>query len=242
VYDEVDPERVVRATAALAVGERDPERSLCAASAALVGVTGAGIVLMSGGRGVLGSVCVSDAVIEAVEEVQYTVGEGPCIDACRTKEPVLVPDLEAADMVRWPGFRDGAVAAGMRAAFGFPLLVGGVCIGALNPFRDTSGPLTDEQYSDALAVARVASRIVMGWQAVAGSEALPWQLEQVPAHRAAVHQASGMVSLQAGVSLDDALVMLRAHAFAEDRTISAVAADVVGRELRFDEGSPQIQG
>ena len=233
MYDELDPDRVMRVVAALAVGERDPQRSLCAASADVVGVSGAGIVLVSAGR-MVGSVCASDRVVEAVEELQYTLGEGPCVDACRTRAPVLVPDLAAPEMVQWPVFRDGAVAAGARAAFGFPLLVGDSCIGALNLFRDSSGPLREEQYLDAIVVARVASRTVMGWQSIAGSDSLAWQLEQVPAHRSVVHQASGMVSVQAGVSVDDALVMLRANAFAAGRTISAVASDVVNRELSFD--------
>jgi hypothetical protein len=155
---------------------------------------------------------------------------------------VLVPDLSAPDVVSWPAFRDGAIAAGMQAAFGFPLRVGGACIGALNLFHATSGALTAEQYEEALVVAHVAGRIVMGWQAVVGGESVAWQLEQIPAHRAVVHQASGMVSLQAGVSVDDALVILQAHAFAQARTISDVAADVVGRVLRFDREFPQTQG
>jgi len=237
VYDGLDPERVSRVTAALAVGERDPQRSLCAASAEVVRVSGAGIVLVAGGR-MLGSVCVSSRVVEAVEELQYTLGEGPCVDAWRTREPVLASDLAATD-IRWPEFSAGAVKAGARAAFGFPLLIGGACIGALNLFRDRPGPLDEDQLEDALVVARVASRTVMGWQSVAGGERLAWQLEQVPAHRAVVHQASGMVSVQAGVPVDDALVILRAHAFAGGRTISSVASDVVGRSLVFDGVAPE---
>ncbi len=239
MHDDLDPERVSQVVAALAVGERDPQRSLCAASAEVVGVSGAGIVLVSAGR-MLGSVCVSNTVVEAVEELQYTLGEGPCIDAYRTRKPVLEPDLAAPESVRWPGFREGAVAAGARAAFGFPLLIGDSCIGALNLFRDSAGPLRDEQYLDALVVARVASRTVLGWQSIAGSS-LAWQLEQVPAHRAVVHQASGMISVQAGVPVDDALVMLRAHAFAAGRTMSEVASDVVKRELVFDGAGPEHQ-
>ena len=94
--------------------------------------------------------------------------------------------------------------------------------------------LGDEQFEDALAVAHVASRTVLGWQSVAGPGSLAWQLEHVPVHRAAVHQASGMVSVQAEVSIADGLVMLRAYAFAEDRPISEVAADVVKGAIRLD--------
>ena len=143
----IDPERVARAVAALSVGERDPRLSLCAASAGLIDVMGAGVVLLSD-RQSLGNVCVSDPMTQVVEELQYTLGEGPCIDAFNTKAPVLAADL-AEDDGRWNEFRRGALAAGIRAAFGFPLLVGNSCIGALNLFHDRAGPLTDGQYADA---------------------------------------------------------------------------------------------
>ncbi|MFD0630267.1 ANTAR domain-containing protein [Catenulispora yoronensis] len=54
-------------------------------------------------------------------------------------------------------------------------------------------------------------------------------------YRAEVHQATGMISVQLGVSLAEALVRLRAHAWAADRLLADVAADVVARRLRFDE-------
>ncbi|MDQ1511104.1 MAG: hypothetical protein QOG50_2948 [Actinomycetota bacterium] len=230
---EVDPERVVRMTVALAGAETDPQHALCVASAAAIGVAGAGVILMSGGRA-LGNVCVSDSMTAAAEEVQYTLGEGPCVDAFQTKAPVLAPDLAHSDGDRWPAFRIGAETAGVRAVFGFPLLIESVCFGALNLYHDHPGPLSDEQFADALAVAHVASRIVLGWQSVAGPGSLAWQLEHVPMHRAIVHQATGMVSVQAAVSIPDAVVMLRAYAFAEDRPISDVAAAVVGGDLRLD--------
>jgi len=90
--------------------------------------------------------------------------------------------------------------------------------------------------ADALVVAHVAGRTVLSWQSVAGEGSLAWQLEHVPAHRAAVHHATGMLSVQMAVSVDDAVIMLRAHAFAEGRPISAVADDVVAGTLRFDDG------
>ena len=230
---EDEAERRARVGRAFASSRDDPHGSLCSAAAGLVGVSGAGVVLMSGGR-TLGNVCVSDAVAEAVEDVQFTLGEGPCVDACRAKAPVLVPDLAAENIVRWPGFRAAARAQGIRAAFGFPLLIEAVCIGALNLYNQRPGDLTREQIADAVVAAQVAGRIVLGWQSVAGPGSLAWQLEQVPVHRAVVHQAAGMVSVQAGVSVDDALVCIRAYAFAEDRRITTVAEDVVAGQLRFD--------
>ena len=229
----VDPARVVRMTVALAGAETDPQHELCVASASAIGVAGAGVILMSGGRA-LGNVCVSNSMTGIVEEVQYTLGEGPCVDAFRTKAPVLAPDLAHSDGNRWPAFRVGAESAGVRAVFGFPLLIESVCFGALNLYHDQAGALTDNQFANALAVAHVASRTVLGWQSVAGPGSLAWQLEHVPTHRAVVHQAAGMVSVQAAVAIPDAVVMLRAYAFAEDRPISEVATDIVSGALRLD--------
>ncbi|MGK2956966.1 MAG: GAF and ANTAR domain-containing protein [Acidimicrobiales bacterium] len=228
---DMDLDRMVRVIDALAVGERDPRLSLCSASAGVVGVRGAGLVLVSGGRN-LGNACVSDAVIETVENVQYTLGEGPCIDAFATRTPVLVADLADSDG-RWLGFREGALVAGMRAAFGFPLMIGTSCIGALNLFHDQPGALSDVQYADAVAVAHVASRTLLGWQSAAEPGLLAWQLERAQAHRAVVHQATGMISIQSGLPVGDAIVLLRAHAFAEGRPVSEIAAEVVGRRLRL---------
>jgi len=228
-----DSQRVARVAAVLANGERNPSVSLCVASAAVVRVRGAGVALMAADH-VLGMVCVSDSVTGALEEVQYSLGEGPCVDAYHTRTPVLAGDLAESDGAEWPAFREGALRVGVRAAFGFPLMVRGNCIGALNLYHDRPGSLTDEQLADAAAVSHVAARVVLGWQSFAAPGSVAWQLEGVPAHRAVVHQATGMISVQAGVSVSDALAILQAHAFAHDLAIGDVAEAVIDRTLRFD--------
>ena len=178
--------------------------------------------------------CVSDSVIEAVEDAQYASGEGPCMDAFRSQAPVSEPDLGDGGVERWPVFGAQAVRLGMRAAFGFPMLAHSVCIGAVNLYADEVGPLSTERFADALAVAHVAARTVLGWQSAAPLGSVAWQLEQLPAHGAVIHQATGMVSVQAGLSIPDAQALLRAFAFAEDRAVKHVAHDVVARVVRFD--------
>jgi hypothetical protein len=227
----LDLKRTARVKAEFDAGH-DPALSLCQASASVVRVAGAGVVLVSGGRS-LGNVCASNPMTEAVEEVQYTLGEGPCMEAFSSKVPVLAPDLASPELTRWSAFREGALGAGVRAAFGFPMLVGPVCIGALDLYNDRAGELTTEQYADAVTVAQEVARRVLGWQSVAQPGTLAWQLEQVPSHRAVVHQASGMVSVQAAVSVGDGLDLLRAHAFAEGRLLGDVATDVVAGRFGF---------
>ncbi len=232
-----DPARVARVTGALAITPDDSRSSLCVASASVTRVSSAGVVLIMHGRA-LGTVCASDPVAETVEEMQYTFGEGPCVDAFSSRQPVLIPDLAAVEVVRWPGFRDGALAAGIRAAFGFPIMIGTVCIGALDLYHDRPGELSDEQLADAAVVAHVAGRTVLDWQSVAGAGSLARQLEHLPANRAVVHQASGMISVQTDITVDDAVALLRAYAFSTNRPVTDVSSDVVRGDIRFG-GGPQ---
>jgi hypothetical protein len=233
VIGRLEPERFAQIVAARAEQNLDPASALCLACTDVLAVTGAGLMLVSGGRS-LGCVGVSDPVTEAVEQVEYTLGQGPCIAAYRSATAVFDPDLADKETVEWPEFRRGALEVGVRAAFGFPLLVDRICIGALNLYRDESGALTDEQIDNAVVVARLASRTLLSWQSDAPPGTVAWQLEQVPNHRMEVHQATGRISVQAGISLADALVLIRAYAFSRDRPISAVAADIGAGNLRFD--------
>jgi hypothetical protein len=229
----LDLERFAQVVAGRREEHGDPASSLCLACVEVLGVTGAGLVLMSGGRS-LDFVGVSDPVSEAIEQMEYTLGEGPCVSAFRTKVPVFDADLVDETPDRWPEFRRGALAVGVRAAFGFPLLIDRICIGALNLYHDRPGALTDDQVADALVVAQFASRSVMAWQADAPPGTVAWQLEQIPNHRVEVHQATGRISVQVGVSLADALVVLRAYSFSHDRRIGDVAAEVAAGDLRLD--------
>jgi hypothetical protein len=201
-------------------------------SADILDMSGAGVMLMSGDVP-SGSVCSSDDVSELIEELQYTFGEGPCVDAYNHQRPVLEPDLADPSEPRWIAFTSQAVAAGVRAVFGFPLQIGSVHLGALNLYRDQPGPMTDDQHADALVVSEVTARAVLDMQAQACPGAIAAELSDAD-FRFVVHQASGMVSVQLGISLAEALIRLRAYAFASDRSLTDVAEDVVARRLRLD--------
>jgi hypothetical protein len=203
-----------------------------------VGVDGAGILLMSGALP-RGSVATSDSVAAALEDVQYTVGEGPCIDAHVGGRPVLEPDLAHPALPRWPAFTPGALAAGATAVFGFPLRVGGVRLGSLNLYRSGAGALTDEGHADALVAADVVTEVLLALQGQSPDDMLSADLEAHADFRFVVAQATGMVSSQLDVPVTQALLRLRAYAFAHDRPINDVAQDVVDRRLIFE---PDLEG
>jgi hypothetical protein len=164
----VPGDRLLRILALLSSGgvtEPGPAR-LCEVCAAVTAMSGAGIMLMAGEEPA-GSVCSTNEISALIEELQYTLGEGPCVDAYHVDRPVLEPDLAAPETPRWIAFTPPAVEAGARAVFGFPLQVGVVRLGALNLYRDRPGALSDEQYADALVLAGVAARAVLAMQAQA---------------------------------------------------------------------------
>ena len=208
-------------------------RQLCDVCAGVTGATGAGIMLMSGDVP-RGSVCATDPVSTLIEQLQYDLGEGPCVDAYNQDRPVLEPDLADPASVRWPAFTGPAVAGGARAVFGFPVQVGAVRLGALNLYGDAPGPLTDDQHSDALLMAGIVAQVLMLLQAGAPPGTVANELEVNADFQYVVHQASGMVAAQLDVSVGQALIRMRAHAFGNDRSLTDVARDVVDRRLRFD--------
>lgn len=221
----------------LLVGDGAPElasKRLCAVCAEVTGLTGAGIMLMSDDVP-YGSLCNTNAVSALVEQLQYTLGEGPCIDAFTLDRAVAEPDLADPRTARWLAFSGPALTAGVRAVFAFPMQVGSVRLGALDVYRDRPGALTHDQHADALVMADVAAQAVLVMQAKAPPGLLAAALESGANLQLVVHQASGMVAVQLDVSVGRALVRLRAYAFAHDRELVSVARDVVDRALRFDD-------
>jgi hypothetical protein len=201
-------------------------------AAEIVDVSGAGVMLMSGDLP-RGSLCTTNAVSSLIEDLQYTLGEGPCVDAHRLDRVVLEPDLADPASPRWMAFTLRAVEAGVRAVFGFPLRAGAARLGALNLYQDRPGPLTLDQHADALVMADVVAEWVLDTQAGAPQGLLAPELEAGGEFYFIVHNAAGVVSVQLGVSVTEALVRLRAYAFSHGCSVNSVAEDIVGRRLRL---------
>lgn len=213
--------------------EGTPLEQICQACVALLGVTGAAAVLMSddesGAR-----VAASNTGAAQIEDLQFTLGQGPCLRAFRTSLPVIVPELLGTDASSWPEFAEQAVKAGARAVFALPLCLGTIRLGVLYLYRSTPGPLTDEQLTDALGLADFTTAEVLTSQSGSEPEELGRELGGGWTRRAIVHAATGMAAAQLDTDLAEALARIRQHAAAEGRSIYSVAADVVERRLRFE--------
>ena len=138
-------------------------RRLCTALIAALPVDGAGVALMTP-AGHAGLVVASDAPAAAMEDLQQTLGEGPCLDASRDGRPVLLPDLVESSANRWPAFTMSAADAGIAAVFAFPLQVGAIRLGVLDLYRRTTGSLDRLELAEALDFASAATTILLELQ------------------------------------------------------------------------------
>jgi GAF domain-containing protein len=195
----------------------------------------------------------TDARAASTEDLQLTLGEGPCVDASRGGAPVLVGDLEdpsGGREGRWPMYAAEARRAGVRAIFAFPLRIGSVALGTLDLYRRVPGDLSGPQLSVALNTSyRLAGTLLStderpgtgarpvtdGVDALDGVDSLDGVDGVDPPYPMVVHQAAGMVMAQLGTTIEEAMVRLRATAFAETTGITELATAVVNGDRRFTE-------
>ncbi len=207
-------------------------RRLCELCLRVLPVQGASVVVRSGVNH-REMVYATDDVIVRLDDLQFVLGEGPCLDAYRHRFPVMAADLGSSQSAeRWPGYAREATSAGAAAVFAFPLQVGAIPFGILELYRRTAGALDEAQTATALLIVDDIVRVVL-------QELASVQLSPTPTHptplfgHAEIPQATGMVAVQLNVSIPEALAQLRAAAFVQNRTVQQVAEDIVARRFTF---------
>ncbi|MHA7274818.1 GAF domain-containing protein [Arthrobacter sp. TMT4-20] len=206
---------------------------LCAPYLELLPITGASISVFGGSMHET-LLHASDAVAARLDELQFDLGEGPRWEALRTRLPVLLPDLRFGDQHLWPVFGKAVAETGVAAMFVFPLTIGAINVGVVELYRTSPWTLSRSDLMTASSLAENTSWTVLRQLlndnavdhngSVSGSSLIS---------RREIHQATGMVLAQAALSAADALLLLRAHAFANGSTLAEIARTVVARELDF---------
>jgi GAF domain-containing protein len=195
--------------------------------AVVLGVDGLSATLAAPSAGPAGEIVWFSSVLARLfEDLQFTLGCGPGVDAARSGLPVLEADLRQVHPQRWDPLPAEAELLPVRAVFCFPLSVGAIHLGTLTAIRSTPGPLGVTQTQDALALAlALTAHYLDRWEP-------PRTL-----YRAVVHQAVGILSVQLALPLTDALLRLRAYAYQSGRPVNDVSHDIVTRHLRLDRNS-----
>lgn len=178
-----------------------------------------------------------DSTANVLEELQFTLGEGPCFEAFENGGPVLVPDLRATAAPRWPAFAHAAEEHQVAGLFVFPLGWGAIRIGAMSVYRRQAGPLSVDELATVLQIADVAVWALMTLHRSPGDvETVNWT-DETASHRQ-VHQATGVLMARLNVSAADAIALMRAHAFLVGALIGEVAADVLAGHLQLGADEP----
>lgn len=224
--------------ASLAVHGADPGPlfRVCTALERAVPSSGAGMTMAVEGTPTL-VLAASGAVAEQLEELQVTLGEGPCVDAIASRRPVLESDLVGSGARRWPAYASEAAVLGLRGVFSFPLQVGAACLGGMDLYRTQPGALSSRSLSEVLGFAEVALGLLLDSQQDGRYPPMQWSRGEgrMPDE---LYQAQGMVTVQLGVSPAEAMMRIRGYAFAQDRRLGEVAEDVVNGSLVLERDHP----
>jgi hypothetical protein len=208
--------------------ERPLTARLCHACRTLLGVDGASITVEYGTPHRV-TVCATDAVAARLEDVQDVVGEGPSRDAVASGGMVVAVLGSEAER-RWPEYstliRD-TIDSGV--VYALPMRPAGSVLGVLSLYRLQASPPPASLDSAQFLADTVGAALLRDPMSTSVDDASGWS------SRAVVHQATGMVVAQLKVPVDDALALLRAHAFAHNVTMSELATMVVSRQYDFRE-------
>lgn len=227
-----EPDDALRTTGPFGRMER-----LCTALTRDLPASGVGISVLTDATYGAGTVAASDLVSRRLDELQFALGEGPCIDAYASRRPVLEPDLSGHGSGRWPGYAAAAQDEGVRAVFAFPLQIGAARSGAMDIYRNEPGSLTQDALAQARTFADIAMGLLLDTQRASEADG-GTHLDDALAYRLEVYQAQGVVMVDLGVTLDEAMARLRAHAYADGRSLADVARDIVDGNLRLSRDTP----
>lgn len=223
---------VSEAGTAAAVADR-----LCRACVELLQVDGASISLTLDGtqRGTFGA---SSPASRRLDELQFTYGEGPCLEAVARGRPVLIADL-AGVQDRWPVYAGAVLDAGVSAVFALPVRLSARPVGALDLYRDRRGPLSEQDLAGAMLAAELAALPLldmMAWHAQwdSGGQQDDGWTQLASLDLVEVYQATGMIMGALDVAATEALVRLRAYAFAQGLTAGQAAWTIVERQVTLN--------
>lgn len=184
-------------------------------------------VTVVGDDGDYRTVAASTEEARSVDDAQYELAEGPCIDALETGQEHLLDDL--TELERWPRFRDRALSHGFGSALAVPLHLGGEVVGALNVFAAHADGLAEDDRRMARRIAAPAAATLANARAYRRVARLSAQLGGALEGRAVIEQAKGVLMAHARCSPDAAFERLRRASQDRNVPVRAIAAEIVLR-------------
>jgi hypothetical protein len=205
----------------------DLKSSLCSPFLSVFPVTGVAVSVLATPAGQK-TMCASDDLASRIDELQFDLGEGPCWDAMSSRAPVVAERFDSAALRRWPLLAPAIPLGRVSVIYAFPLVVGALEIGAVDMYCATPQTFDAADLADASELTNLTA-----WQVLRRLLADEDAEAETPYSRREVHQATGMVLAQLDISAEDAVLLIRAHAFSSGRPMREVSNDIVERRLSF---------
>lgn len=195
------------------------------------GVPGADMVSVTVMRGNNGeTVASSNERVWAIDSDQYAAGNGPCLDAARTREVVRVGVEEARE--RWPDFARSARAAGVESYLSAPLIMGEQFVGSLNLYSEKPHGFGDFDVALLRLYIAAASGAILNARRAADARRLIEDLKRALQSRAVIDQARGVLMAQRGISADEAFEELSRESQNTNVKLREVAARLLDNARR----------
>ncbi|WP_196884705.1 GAF and ANTAR domain-containing protein [Arthrobacter sp. CAN_A214] len=209
-----------QAVSALAIAAKD----------AVPHAIGAGVILVRDGQPT--SVGATDTLVLQADELQYELGEGPCLSAWSEGEAMHVKDT-AADQ-RWQEWSSAATAAGVRSCFSVPLMQGPHQLGAMKIYAAIPGAFTDQDQK-LLAQLALSAGVLLGHiQASDTPQRISETFKETLRSRDTVATARGIIMEQQNVPENEAFTYLLQKAGNEGLSLHELAQSVLRRDSRPD--------
>jgi len=177
------------------------------------------------------TIAASDEQVALLDELQFDLSEGPCWDAVGSGRPVLETAIQRDGYASWPSFTEAIRGHAVGSVFAFPLRVGPLQVGAVELYDADERSLSAQAVDEMMSLTRPLSRYVL--RRTLELAALPDTEHLKPHARRRIHQATGFVIAQLGLSPDDAHLFIQAQAFAQNRPMAAVAEDILERRTGY---------
>jgi GAF domain-containing protein len=195
---------------------------------AIPGADGAGLTLIESDRG--DTIVKSAPFVKEIDDIQYGLGEGPCISAAATGLTVRSGSLGGDP--RWPRFGPRIGRLGVHSVLSLPLLTPDGVLGAMNVYAHPKDAFDERAENIGRLFAVPAAIAVQNAQILAQAQRLTSHLQAALTNRAVIDQAIGIIISRTGVTPDGAFARLRALSQTEHVKLSVVASRIVQEAAR----------
>ena len=169
----------------------------------------------------------TDPTAPEIDESQYASGRGPCLDAFRTQQVLIIDCTEEDD--RWPEFGEAAAEHGILSTMSIPMVAAGRGVGAMNFYARRLDAFGDNEVEVGHKFAEQAAIVLANADAYWTAHTLSENLNEALESRAVIEQAKGVLMAQSGIGSEEAFDLLRRASQRENRKLRDIAVEIVER-------------